>query len=398
MLCGNKELLDVRFVNFYWPKIRLKITFMSGIYIHIPFCKQACHYCDFHFSTSMKLKGELINALLTELELRSGYLKENELSSIYFGGGTPSLLTQEELKAVFDKIRQLFSIKENAEITLEANPDDLSEEKIKMLRQTPVNRLSIGIQSFSDEDLRFMNRAHNSKEAHRCIEWAQKYGFENLTVDLIYGSPTTSDEQWIENIDRLFKYDIPHLSCYCLTVEPKTALAHFVRTGKAADVDDDQASRQFNMLMEKMEAQGYEHYEISNFAKPGRHAIHNSNYWRGEAYLGIGPSAHSYNGQSRQWNVANNSKYIKTIGEGVVPFEKEDLSPEQRYNEYVMTGLRTKWGVELERINPAFRDHFLSEAAPYLEAGKMEKNGEAFILTRAGKHLADRIAMELFLS
>jgi oxygen-independent coproporphyrinogen-3 oxidase len=371
---------------------------MSGIYIHIPFCKQACHYCDFHFSTSMKLKGELINALLTELELRSDYLEEKKLSSIYFGGGTPSLLTQEELGAVFDKIQQLFSIKENAEITLEANPDDLTEEKLKMLQDTPVNRLSIGIQSFSDEDLQFMNRAHNSGEAHRCIERAQQYGFDNLTVDLIYGSPTTSDEQWIANIDRLFEYGIPHLSCYCLTVEARTALAHFVKTGKVSDVDDEQASRQFDILMEKMEAQGYEHYEISNFARPGRHAIHNSNYWRGEAYLGIGPSAHSYNRTSRQWNLPNNSKYIKGLKEGKVPFEKEELTPEQIYNEYVMTGLRTKWGVELDRIAPAFQQHFLQEASPYLADGKMEKKDNAFVLTRTGKHLADRIAMELFLS
>lgn len=371
---------------------------MSGIYIHIPFCKQACHYCDFHFSTSMKLKADLIHALLKELELRKDYLKEEKLSSIYFGGGTPSLLSFEELSAIFDKIRQFFSVEENAEITLEANPDDLSAAKLEMLKDTPVNRLSIGIQSFSDQDLQFMNRAHNSKEAHQCVELAQKYGFENLTVDLIYGSPTTSDEQWIKNIDRLYEYDIPHLSCYCLTVEPKTALAHFVKTGKAADVDDEQASRQFNILMDKMEARGYEHYEISNFAKPGRHAIHNSNYWRGEAYLGVGPSAHSYDRQSRQWNVANNSKYIKAIEEGVLPFEKEDLTPEQRYNEYVMTGLRTKWGVELDRIDPAFQPHFLREAATYLEEGKIEKKGKAFVLTRAGKHLADRIAMELFFS
>jgi oxygen-independent coproporphyrinogen-3 oxidase len=346
----------------------------------------------------MKLKGELVNALLTELELRKDYLDEKKLSSIYFGGGTPSLLTQEELWAVFNKIQQLFSIKENAEITLEANPDDLTEEKLKMLKDTPVNRLSIGIQSFSDEDLAFMNRAHNSSEAHKCIKAAQKHGFDNLTVDLIYGSPTMGDEQWEANIDRLFEYDIPHLSCYCLTVEPKTALAHFVKTGKAADVDEEQASRQFDVLMEKMEAQGYEHYEISNFAKPGRHAIHNSNYWRGEAYLGIGPSAHSYNRSSRQWNVANNSKYIKSISEGKVPFEKEELTAEQRYNEYVMTGLRTKWGVEPDRIDPAFQQHFLQEVSPYLEEGKMEKKGNAYVLTRAGKHLADRIAMELFLS
>jgi len=243
-----------------------------------------------------------------------------------------------------------------------------------------------------------MNRAHNAREAHRCLELAQDYGFDNLTVDLIYGAPTTSDETWIKNMDRLIAFNIPHLSCYCLTVEPRTALAHFVKTGKVADVDEDQASRQFDLLIEKMTGHGYEHYEISNFAKPGRHAVHNSNYWKGEPYLGIGPSAHSYNGRSRQWNVANNAKYIRAIEEGKPVFEIEYLSEQQRYNEYIMTGLRTKWGVELSRIAEAFRTHFLKEAEQYIKDGKIEVNGEKYVLTQKGKHLADRIAMELFLT
>ncbi len=391
-------LISIFWATFEWVQLFAFKIHMSGIYIHIPFCKQACHYCDFHFSTSMKLKGQLVEALLKELEQRSSYLQEAPLSSVYFGGGTPSLLDREELEAVFQKIHQLFSLKENAEITLEANPDDLSEEKLKILRDTPVNRLSIGIQSFFDEDLEFMNRAHNAREAHACIEKAQQYGFDNLTVDLIYGAPTTSDEHWLANLNRLFEYNIPHLSCYCLTVEPRTALAHMVKAGKVAAVDDEQAGRQFDLLMEKMAENGYEHYEISNFAKPNWYAVHNSNYWKGVPYLGIGPSAHSYNGFSRQWNVANNVKYIKALnGEGPL-FEVEELTPEQRYNEYVMTGLRTKWGVNLEKIDSSFHTYFLKEIHPFVEEGKIKEEQGTYVLTHAGKHMADRIAMELFLT
>ncbi len=369
---------------------------MSGIYIHIPFCKQACHYCDFHFSTSLKLKGALVASLVQEVEMRKDYLVDKMLTSIYFGGGTPSLLDGEDLELLFNKIYELFDLKKGAEITLEANPDDLNVEKLKMLKDTPVNRLSIGIQSFSEADLRFMNRAHSSREAHQCIELAQAHGFENLTVDLIYGSPTTSDEQWIQNMDYLIDYKIPHLSCYCLTVEDRTALAHMVKTGKVANVNDEQASRQFDMLIDKMTSNGFEHYEISNFAKPGWHAIHNANYWKGKPYLGIGPSAHSYNGKSRQWNVANNSRYIKGISNRELPFEIEQLSHEQRYNEYIMTGLRTKWGVEISKMEEAFRPHFLREIKSFLEEGQViEKNGN-YTLSQKGKHLADRIAMELF--
>ncbi len=375
---------------------------MAGIYIHIPFCKQACHYCNFHFSTSLKYKAEIIDAISTEIEMREAYLGlEPVIETIYFGGGTPSLLSPEDLNSIFETIYKTYLVSENAEVTLEANPDDLSQEKLKELKQTPINRLSIGIQSFFDEDLQFMNRAHNSVEAKKCLIIAQDIGFDNLTIDLIYGSPTTSNEHWESNLQTTFDFQIPHISCYCLTVEPKTALAHFVKTGKAKPVDEHQAAQQFEMLMDAMEQKGYEHYEISNFAKPGWYSRHNSSYWKGKKYIGIGPSAHSYNGKSRQWNPANNAKYLKFIQskEGPLFFEREVLSSEQQYNEYVMTSLRTIWGCDLTKINSfgdQYEKHFLNTIQQFLENETVNHKKETYSLTRKGKLLADQIAMELF--
>ena len=373
---------------------------MSGIYIHIPFCKQACHYCNFHFSTSLRFKDEMVNAILKEMELQKNYLPDQNLETIYFGGGTPSLLSEKDLNLIFEKINKHFTVSKNAEITLEANPDDLNLEKLQMLKSTPINRLSIGIQSFSDQDLQFMNRAHNSGEAVACLKNAQTVGFENLTVDLIYGSPTTSDQQWEWNVRKLFEFRIPHLSCYCLTVEPRTALAHFIKKGKVEPVDDEQSARQFEMLMQMMEAEGYEHYEISNFAKPGWHARHNSSYWFGKPYLGVGPSAHSFDGKSRQWNIANNAFYIKSLGENKISFEKEVLTPTQQYNEYVMTALRTMWGCDLEKIKSWGADmesHFLQKVEIFIKNKTLLQKDNHFMLTQKGKLLADNIAMELFL-
>lgn len=376
---------------------------MAGIYLHIPFCKQACHYCNFHFSTSLRQKGAMVEAIVRELEWQKDYLQGAPLSSIYFGGGTPSLLDVAELEQIFSKIYQLHSVRADAEITLEANPDDLSLEKLQALRNSPVNRLSIGIQSFAEEDLRFMNRAHNAHEARACIENALALGFDNLTLDLIYGTPTTSHEQWARNLDTIFQYPIPHLSAYCLTVEPKTALDHFVRQGKASPVDEEHANAQFLYLMEATQAQGYEHYEISNFAKPGRYARHNSSYWLGEPYLGIGPSAHSFNGQSRQWNVANNAKYLKILNEGNVTqitdtelFELEELSPATRYNEYVMTGLRTIWGCDLQKIAPVFQSYFVENVQPFIDKGQVLMQNHQYRLSASGKFMADYIAAQLF--
>jgi oxygen-independent coproporphyrinogen-3 oxidase len=333
-----------------------------------------------------------------EMEIQARYLPEEPLSSIYFGGGTPSLLSIDEIGSLFRKIQEIWQVQPGAEITLEANPDDLSVEKLQALRDTPVNRLSIGIQSFSEADLQFMNRAHNAREANECLDNTLKAGFDNLSVDLIYGSPTTSDAQWAANVDRVLAYRIPHLSCYCLTVEPRTALDHFVRKGKAKPVDDEQASRQFHYLVDRLEDEGYDHYEISNFARPGHYAVHNANYWLGVPYLGIGPSAHSYNKKSRQWNVANNARYMKalngeTTGEW---FEREELRPTDRYNEYIMTRLRTIWGIAPQDMEAPFRDHFLNLAPDFVDRGHLEITDGIYRLSRSGKFLADRIASDLF--
>ncbi|MCC6724847.1 MAG: radical SAM family heme chaperone HemW [Saprospiraceae bacterium] len=371
---------------------------MAGLYLHIPFCKQACHYCNFHFSTSLKQKDAMVAAILQELHLQKDYLGGESLETIYFGGGTPSLLGKHDLDLIFEAIFKHYPVAaQNMEVTLEANPDDLTPLKINELRSTPINRLSIGVQSFSETDLRFMNRAHNAAEALACIQNAQSVGFENLTVDLIYGSPSTSHQQWAENLSTLVSLQIPHLSCYCLTVEPKTALAHQVKKGTARPVDDEHAAQQFEYLMEAAQRAGYEHYEISNFALPDWHSRHNASYWQGKKYLGVGPSAHSYNGQSRQWNVANNAAYIRSLLEETLPFELETLTPVQRYNEYVMTGLRTVWGCNLLKIKDlGFESHFTEGAKPFLLDGTMELDGENYRLTKSGKFLADGIAAELF--
>jgi oxygen-independent coproporphyrinogen III oxidase len=377
------------------------IIILAGLYIHIPFCRKACHYCNFHFSTSMKSKSELVVAIAEELELQKDYLKNEPLETIYFGGGTPSVLTATELNFLFDKIYTLYKIAPNPEITLEANPDDLNFDYLKSLRaETPINRLSIGIQSFAEEDLRWMNRAHNAIEARMCIEYAQDAGFDNLTVDLIYGSPTTTDEQWLQNLQIVFDYDIPHISCYALTVEEGTALDNFVKKGKRPNVDEERAARHFEMLMDEMRRNGFLHYEISNFALPDRFARHNSNYWLGATYLGVGPSAHSFDGVSRQWNVAHNPQYVKALRDGNVPFTREDLTTTQRYNEYVMTTLRTIWGCDPIEINARFGKeylkHFNQKIMQPIKNQTVTTDGKKYFLSDKGKLLADRITMELF--
>jgi oxygen-independent coproporphyrinogen-3 oxidase len=373
---------------------------MSGIYIHIPFCKQACHYCNFHFSTSLKYKAEMVEAIVREIQQRRDYLEGASVDTIYFGGGTPSLLETDEINRILDTIDRLHTINPNPEITIEANPDDLLKKgKLKALSQTAINRLSIGIQSYADADLKFMNRAHNGAEAHTCIEAARQHGFSNITIDLIYGSPTTSDEQWARNIQQTLDYDIPHISCYCLTVEEKTALHHFVQTGKAQPVDEEQAARQFEYMVDTLTHNGYDHYEISNFGKPGWYARHNSSYWLGTSYLGIGPSAHSFNGASRQWNVAHNMQYIKGIAKENPAVEIEYLTKAQRYNEYVMTSLRTIWGVDLQKVQAYgvdYATHFINHIAPYISGGQVQMQENRFQLTTAGKFLADGIASDLF--
>lgn len=371
---------------------------MSGIYIHIPFCKQACHYCNFHFSTSLKYKSDLIEALKKELILQANYLPHKHLNSVYIGGGTPSLLSSTELNSLFDTLLQTYTIDPAAEITLEANPDDLTLQSLHNLRQTPINRLSIGIQSFNDVDLQFMNRAHNAQQADFCIKTAQDVGFDNLSIDLIYGSPTTTNLIWAQNLDKALSYQIPHLSCYCLTVEPKTALDSFVKRQKVPPINEEQAAQQFEQLIKRTTQAGYLHYEISNFCLPNCFAQHNSSYWKGNNYLGIGPSAHSFNQTSRQWNVANNAQYIKAINQGIIPAEIEQLSTTQRFNEYLLTSLRTIWGCSLSHIKQHFGDAFvayLQKAILPFEDFIVQQN-ETLFLNNKGKLLADKITSELF--
>ncbi len=373
---------------------------MSGLYFHIPFCKQACHYCDFHFSTSVKNKAELLSAMRSELRLRRNYLEDKNLRSVYFGGGTPSLLNGDELMQFMSEVSSNFILSENTEITLEANPDDLGSDKLQELKDAGINRLSIGIQSFSENDLKFMNRAHSAEQAMTCIGAAQKQGFDNISIDLIYGLPTLDDAQWIENLKIAFSFDLTHLSCYSLTVEPRTALAKMIRDKKVQDVDDEKSSRHFELLMDMAGKAGFEHYEISNFAKPGKYSGHNSAYWKDQPYLGMGPSAHSYDLYSRQWNISNNHEYIRQISQGIIPAEREKLSLSNKYNEYILTRLRTMWGVNADELLSKFGDEnhrtFSAIADFSIHDGLMVKEATIYRLTDKGKLFADNIAAQFF--
>jgi len=343
----------------------------------------------------------MVQSICKEIELRRGYLDERPISSIYFGGGTPSLLEMDELELILSTIRNYFIIEPGSEITLEANPDDLTPLKLSELKSSGINRLSIGIQSFFQKDLDYMNRAHNSEQAYKCVLDAKEYGFEEISIDLIYGTPTMSEVEWIENLQKAFSLHVPHISAYCLTVEEGTALYKFVQTGKSKPVDEETSSRHFAIMLEMMEEYGYEQYEISNFSLPGKHARHNSSYWKGDHYLGIGPSAHSFNGQSRQWNISNNQSYIKAITAGELPFQIEYLSPSEKFNERLLTGLRTKWGCslkEFEDLIGASQTHTLKKGlSAFIEKKQVELSGDIFKLTDSGKLMADAIASSLFI-
>lgn len=373
---------------------------MSGIYIHIPFCKQACHYCDFHFSTSMKKKDEMVLALAKEISMRKEEFKNEIVETIYFGGGTPSVLAIEDLRLLIDEVFKNYNVIENPEITVEANPDDLSNNRIIELSNNRINRLSIGIQSFFEDDLKMMNRAHNAEEAKKCLEEATKH-FDNISLDLIYGIPGMSNEKWIQNIETALSFGIPHISSYALTVEPKTALHSFIQKGIIPPPEDEVAQEHFEILVEKLEEAGFIHYELSNFGKENNFSKNNSSYWLGKKYIGIGPSAHSYDGEKRGWNVSNNSLYIKSIQEGKLPIETETLSKTDQYNEYVMTGLRTIWGISLDRIQTEFGETYLDylnqQAAKYIEDHLLYLDENILRTTRKGKFLSDGIASDLFL-
>lgn len=371
------------------------------LYLHFPFCRRACSYCDFHFSVNHREMDEVIDAMIREMEIRKEELPDKILDSVYFGGGTPSLMNEKQLHQFFGEIARLFQIAPNAEITLEANPDDLTKEKLKLLRETPVNRLSIGVQSFSDNHLQLMNRAHSAAMALQSIHDAADAGFTNLTIDLIYGVPGMTMEEWRSNLETAFSLPVNHLSCYHLTIEKKTVLNKMVTGGKIIPVEEDESLQQFELLMDLTEAQGFDHYEISNFARKGFYSRHNRAYWNDTPYLGIGPSAHSYTGIERRWNVSSNAAYVASLKQGELPSKGEVLTTQNHYNEYIMTGLRTSAGVDagviLARFGETVLQDFLVQAGRWMERGELLQEGNRYYLSRRGKLLADRIAAGFFL-
>jgi oxygen-independent coproporphyrinogen III oxidase len=373
---------------------------LAGIYLHIPFCKQACHYCNFHFATSLRNKDEMVEAILKEMALRKHFIGNEPVETIYFGGGTPSLLDSNEVNRLIHSIRNHFTVSPGAEVTLEANPDDITPEKLNAWKQAGINRLSIGIQSFFEDELSWMNRAHDAQQARQCIEFARAAGFDNITIDLIYGSPLLSDEKWKENVDIATGFGIPHLSCYALTVEEKTPLHKNISRKISQPVDDEKQARQFILLMQWLREKGWLHYEVSNFARPGFESRHNSAYWQGKKYLGLGPSAHSFDGKERSWNVANNTVYIRRINTGELPLEKELLTEDQLVNENIMISLRTMQGLDLQKLASRWGlhekqrienqlDKFISTHLIVIENGFVK-------LTDEGMLRADGIASELF--
>lgn len=373
---------------------------MAGIYIHIPFCRSRCHYCNFYSTVSERYRQDFIQALLDEISLQKDYFGSQRIDSIYFGGGTPSLLSADEISLIIDRIEAVFSLGREAEITVEANPDDVNRDWAKRLKQTVVNRLSLGVQSFFDEDLLYLNRRHNGADAGNAISILQEEQFDNLTIDLIYGIPTLGMDKWKKNLDTFMSYGLKHLSAYSLTVEPRTALHQFIEKGKIKAPSEESSIAQFSFLLEYMEDNGFVHYEISNFAKDEKFSRHNCLYWTGQHYLGLGPSAHSYNGRSRRWNISSVKDWMKPGHQYKETFEEEMLSTEQRFNEYVMTSLRTMWGCNLEIVRQQFGEKFekqlLKNAQRYLKEEKLEQRNEVLYLTRSGKLFADGVASDLF--
>ena len=387
---------------------------MAGIYIHIPFCKQACNYCNFHFSTSLQLKEDLISSLIQEIELApytsliftseplitSIKQEKEEIDTIYFGGGTPSILEVQDLQLIFKALSNKFNFKNDIEITLEANPDDITAEKLASWKLVGINRLSVGIQSFNEDELIWMNRAHTAKESLKCIDEILAAGFTNFSVDLIYGSPLLSNDNWKKNVDIIIEKNIPHISCYALTVEPKTALDKMINQHKKAPVDAEKQAEQFILLMEWMQQSGYEHYEISNFSKPGLRSKHNSSYWLGKNYYGFGPSAHAFDGKRRQWNIANNALYIQSLKKGIIPFEEELLTVTQQLNEYIMISLRTMEGISLTIVAEKYGEIAIQKlqtgSKKWTLSGKLILINDSLVLTREGKLFADGIAADLF--
>jgi oxygen-independent coproporphyrinogen-3 oxidase len=373
---------------------------MAGIYIHIPFCAQACHYCDFHFSTNQKNKAEMVDMLCREIALRAGYLASPKIDSLYFGGGTPSVLAPEELRQIMDTVNQYFRLSEGAEVTLEANPDDLNEERLRFMYASGINRLSIGIQTFDEQQLRYLNRVHNAGEALQCVQTAQKAGFDNISIDLIYGIPSPDHTIWQNDLKQALALGVQHISSYCLTIEPSTVFGRRLAKGLIAGENEEYNAQQFEILIETLEANGFEQYEVSNFCRPDLHARHNSSYWQGTHYLGIGPGAHSFDGKSRQYNIENNVKYIKALAENTLSFSIEELDLKTQANEYIMTGLRTKWGISCSLLYSKFGVPFNSYKTTtdyYHRLGYLEYDDAIIKLTKKGFLIADKITEDLFI-
>ena len=375
---------------------------MAGIYIHIPFCKQACFYCNFHFSTSLQYTNEFVDSLLKEIDLKSDEFKNEQFKTLYFGGGTPSILSSIQFEKIVDKLKTYLDFKSIIEFTIEVNPDDMSPDKLQFWKEMGVNRLSIGTQSFRDEDLQLMNRAHTANDAYQSIQLAQSIGFNNISIDLIYGIPGLSMDAWKENLKKAVSLQIPHISSYCLTVEEKTALAHLIKESKIHEPDEEMASDQFLCMIDYLQVHQIEQYEISNFAMPGYESKHNSSYWSGEKYIGLGPGAHSFDGKNRSWNISNNQSYFKALREGEIPQEVEYLSAENRYNEFIMTSLRTREGIEKDKMKTLFEISFLNQfqegIKKWIETGKILETKTHYQLTKEARFFADGIASDLFIS
>lgn len=372
---------------------------MAGLYIHIPFCTKRCLYCDFFSNTEMKYKEPYLSAVIRELELRKDYLEGEPVETIYFGGGTPSQLQAADFSRIFEAIHRLFDVSPCAEITLEANPDDMTPGYVAGLQTLPFNRVSMGVQSFKEEDLRFLNRRHNREQALLAVDLCKKNGLENISVDLIYGLPGQTLEEWKQNLDTVIRLDIPHISAYHLIYEEGTALYKLKEAGKIIPVDEDLSVALFTSLIDQLTANGYLHYEISNFARPGMLSRHNSSYWIGKKYLGIGPSAHSYNGQNRQWDISSLPGYLQAIKKGVPDIEIENLDINTRYNDFIITGLRTMWGIKFYEIQQQFgKDKLIycqKQAAPYLKQGLLIEKDDTLTLSRNGIFISDSIMSDL---
>jgi oxygen-independent coproporphyrinogen-3 oxidase len=372
---------------------------MSGIYLHIPFCKKACHYCNFHFSTSMRHADKMIAVIHAELQLRKKEA-QRPVETIYFGGGTPSVLSKEHIVGMLDQVHQHYDVIQSPEITLEANPDDLTLEYMQALQEVGINRLSIGIQSFHDSELKLMNRAHNASQALSSVTLAKKE-FDNVSIDLLFGNPNTTLDDWKRNLDHALQLEVPHISSYALTLEPKTALERFVDKGVVSLLDENVVEAQFHHLVDTLTQAGYDHYELSSFGKPGYHSQNNTGYWQGKTYLGIGPSAHGFDGNQRYWNVSNNASYMQQITKGELPQTIEKLSVVDIFNESIMIGLRASWGVSLQamenKLGLRYRQHLEDQAKRFMDEGLLHIENNALKTTRKGAFLADGISAELFL-